>query len=92
MQSRIDIVRVEPAGDFRLRLQFDDGTEQTVDFLPFLSRSHHPDIRAFLDRRRFAEFRIEHGDLVWGGYDLCFPIKDLYYNRIPHARDLESAA
>lgn len=78
----INILSAEPDGDYRLRLRFDDGTLQTVDFLPFLSRSHHPDIRAFLDPGRFASFRLEYGELVWGDFDLCFPILDLYHNRI----------
>ncbi len=36
----------------------------------------------FLDRARFAEFAVRDGDLIWGDYDLCFPIADLYENRI----------
>ena len=52
------------------------------DFEPFLAASAHPAIRAYLDPDRFATCRIEHGDLVWGDYDLCFPIVDLYLNRI----------
>jgi hypothetical protein len=81
-QHEIDILIAEPDGGYRLRLHFNDGKSQTVDFLPFLSRSRHPDIRRFLDPVRFGAFRLEYGDLVWGDYDLCFPIMDLYYNRI----------
>jgi hypothetical protein len=39
-------------------------------------------IRAYLDPKRFANFKIEYGDLVWDDYGLCFPISDLYENRI----------
>ncbi len=92
MRKQINILRAESAGDYRLRLEFDDATEQTVDFLPFLSRSKHPDIRAFLDRKQFADFRLDHGDLVWGDYDLCFPILDLHRNHILHTYHQESAA
>lgn len=90
--STINIVSAEQAGDFCIRLQFDDGTEQTVDFKPFLAHSIHPDIRAWLDPARFAAFRIEHGELVWGDYDLCFPVIDLYRNRIEHHAPLETVA
>ena len=38
-QPPINIVAAEPAGDYRLRLTFDDGVEQTVDFKPFLTRA-----------------------------------------------------
>ncbi len=92
MQRQINIVRAAPAGDYRLRLEFDDATEETIDFLPFLSRSRHPDIRAYLERNRFVGWRIEHGDLIWGDYDLCFPVMDLYHNRILHPQDQEAAA
>ncbi len=77
-QREINILRAEPDGDYRLRLRFDDGAIQTVDFLPFLLGSHHPDIRAFLDPGRFASFRLEYGELVWGDFALCFPAMDLY--------------
>ena len=88
----INIVSAEPAGDLGLCLRFDDGTEQVVDFKPFLSRSVHPDIRAYLDPERFAAFRIEYGELVWGDYDLCFPVIDLYRNQLEKLAALETAA
>ena len=80
----INIVTVYPVGDYRLCLTFDDGTVQTVDFKPFLTRSSHLDIRAYLDPARFLAFRIEYGELVWGDYDLCFPMMDLYINDLDH--------
>jgi hypothetical protein len=30
--------------------------------------------------------------LIWGDYDLCFPMIDLYRNAIDHRRPLEMAA
>ncbi len=71
---------------------FDDGATQVVDFKPFLISAQHPEIRAFLDMAKFTAFRVEHGDLVWGDYALCFPIDDLYRNRIPSTSDSKAAA
>lgn len=88
----INIVTAEQAGDYRIRLSFDDGTAQVVDFKPFLQRSQHPDIRAYLDAARFAAFRIEHGEVVWGDYGLCFPVIDLYRNQLDKGVSLEAAA
>ncbi len=88
----INIVTAESAGDYRLRLEFDDGSQQVVDFKPFLMKALHPDVRAYLDPDRFASFRIEFGELVWGDYELCFPIADLYRNRIEGATQLDAAA
>jgi hypothetical protein len=90
--SPINIIAAEQLGDFCIHLRFDDGTEQTVDFKPFLLHSHHPDIRAWLDPARFATFHLEYGELVWGDYDLCFPIIDLYRNQLEHHDSLEAVA
>lgn len=88
----INIVKAEHVGDFRIHLQFDDGADQTVDFKPFLTHALHPDIRAYLDPDRFAAFHLEFGELVWGDYDLCFPVIDLYRNRIEDHPSLEAVA
>ena len=77
---------------YALRLKFEDGTERIVDFEPLLVRARHPQIRAFLDPRAFAEFRIEYGELIWGDYELCFPVIDLYTGDILNTRDLAAAA
>lgn len=90
--SIVNIASAAWIGDHRIRLQFDDGTVQDVDFGPFLSRSLHPDIRAFLELTRFQTFRVEYGELIWGDYELCFPIMDLYNNRIDKHDPFESAA
>lgn len=90
--ATINITAAEQVGDYALRLSFDDGTVQAVDFKPFLSLSRHPAIRAYLEPERFAGFRIEYGELVWGDYDLCFPIADLYRNTIMQSAALEAAA
>lgn len=88
----INIISAEYLGDYRIRLGFDDGTEQTVDFQPFLSHARHPDIRLWLDPARFAAFRLEYGELVWGDYELCFPVIDLYRNQIEPHVSIEAAA
>lgn len=44
----INIVIAEQVGDYLVRLRFEDGTEQTVDFKPFLTHALHPDVRAWL--------------------------------------------
>ena len=91
-QNPINIITAEPAGDYLLHLTFDDGKEQAVDFKPFLARAQHPHIRSYLDPVRFATFRIEYGELVWGDYDLCFPVIDLYRNQLEHGLRQEAAA
>ena len=90
--ASINIVSASQAGEYRIRLVFDDNKVQEVDFHPFLVHSHHPDIRAYLTPERFLTFRVDHGDLVWGDYELCFPIIDLYRNTIEHTENMSAAA
>src|SRR5438132_1343607 len=74
----IDIVGAEQVSGYKLTLSFSDGTQRVVDFEPFLRSSRNPMIRAYLEPNRFANFRVEYGDLIWDDYGLCFPIADLY--------------
>jgi uncharacterized protein DUF2442 len=78
----IEIVSAEQTSDYKLNLYFSDGMDRIIDFEPFLRGSRNPMIRAYLEPEKFASFRLEYGDLVWDDYDLCFPIADLYENRV----------
>jgi hypothetical protein len=78
----VDIVQAERLSDYKVRLRFSDGAERVIDFEPFLRGSRNPMIRAYLDPEKFARFRIDAGDLIWDDYGLCFPVADLYENRI----------
>ena len=88
----ISVTAVENLGDFRLRVVFSDGVIQDVDFRHFLQHSNHPEIQAFLDPSKFGAFAVRDGDLVWGDFELCFPIIDLYQNNIDHKHTLSAAA
>lgn len=92
IMDSINITSVEKIAQYQLRLVFDDGTVREVDFKDFLTQSHHPDIRAYLEESKFDAYHLEFGELVWGDFDLCFPIIDLYHNRILHPLSMEAAA
>jgi len=79
------VIMIEKAsyvGDYKLELIFNDNIKHTIDFYTFLSTSLNPFIRKYLDHKEFTKFEIDNGDLEWNDYDLCFPIADLYENRI----------
>jgi len=78
----ISVKKVTYINDFILELEFNDKTSQIIDFYPFLSYSLNPLIRKYLSPNEFKKFEIDEGDLEWNDYDLCFPIADLYENRI----------
>jgi len=90
--TTINVVSATRTDTYRLQIEFDDATVQTVDFGPFLMRSRHPDVCAYLKPDRFSSFKIIYGELVWGDYDLCFPVIDLYRNSIEHVETMSQAA
>ena len=77
-----EITSVEYAGTLKLRIDFNDGKSNVVDFEPFLRASKHPGIRKYLDKRRFKKFHLDQGLLMWGDFDLVFPMADLYDGKI----------
>jgi hypothetical protein len=88
----INIVSANLAGDYKISIAFDDGKHHVVDFGPFLTKSVHPSIRAYLNPQKFAEFYIQHGELLWGDYELCFPVLDLYLNKLDKYPTVAEAA
>lgn len=73
-----NIVSARRISGYLLEITFDDGQVRAVDFEGFLRGAAHPEISRYLDMDRFASFEIRHGNLVWGDYEMCFPIADLY--------------
>ena len=85
MSRQFKIVKIESAkylNDYTIKIAFSDGKIQQVDFGPFLEGSSHPEIRKFLDKRKFKEFSVNNGEFIWGDFDLIFPIMTLYENRL----------
>ena len=78
----LKIKKVEYLGGHMLKLSFSDGARQEIDFKPFLKRSNHPEIRKFLSPKRFKQAALQSGELMWGDFDLIFPVFDLYENQI----------
>ena len=78
----IRIIRVDYVKDFTLHIYFSNGSQQTIDFEPFLAKNKHPDIQKYYDIERFKSFSIANGNLIWNDYEMIFPIKDLLDNNI----------
>lgn len=74
----ISIEKADYIDNYKIALLFSDGTRNLVDFGPFLKSSTNPMTTKFLKIDAFKNFKIEHGDLVWNDYELCFAIWDLY--------------
>ena len=78
----IDVESADYVSGYKLRLRFSDGAMRVVDFGPFLRKHIHPDLQKYRSLRRFKSFRIIHGNLMWGDYEMLFPIWDLYHGEV----------
>jgi hypothetical protein len=78
----IDVIGAEYASDYKIRLTFNDDTSRVVDFEPFLRRTQHPDLTQYRALKKFKSFRVVDGNLMWGDYEMIFPVWDLYRGEI----------
>ena len=86
MKSRapqfLEVTEAKYVSGYKLLLTFNDGAVRVVDFGPFLAKARNPDTTDFRDLKKFKGFHLEHGDLMWGDYQMIFPIMDLYRGTI----------
>jgi hypothetical protein len=75
--TEVSVREARYLGGCRLEITFSDGHVQKVDFEPFLQQAH-PELRKYLNEQTFMRFSVEHGNLSWNDYEMCFPIEDLY--------------
>jgi len=78
----IEVLSASYIDDYVIRIEFNDGINQNVDFKPFLTRALHPSIRQYLDEAKFQQFKIADGNINWNDYELIFPLEDLYNGQI----------
>jgi hypothetical protein len=85
MAVKEEIIEIKSANylkDYQLRLLFNDGKSRVLDFEIFLKNALNPMTRKYLKKSNFQNFSIKYGDLVWGDYEMCFPIWDLYEGKL----------
>lgn len=78
----LEVTKARYVSGYKIHVSFNDGMERIVDFAPFLAKARNPDTTDYRDLRKFKRFRIHSGDLVWGDYQMIFPIMDLYNDTI----------
>ena len=76
------ILSAKYISDYKIKITFDNGLENVVDFELFLSNSQHPSIRKYLDLKKFKQFQIVNGNLNWNDYDMIFPLTELRNGKI----------
>jgi hypothetical protein len=83
MRLAITAARYVPR--YRVEIKFNDGIRRVVDFGPFLASATNPMFAKYRHLKKFKTFRIWDGDLMWGDFEMIFPIADLYQGDIYHA-------
>ncbi|NKB23802.1 MAG: DUF2442 domain-containing protein [Kiritimatiellae bacterium] len=78
----LEITSAKYAGDFKLRLTFNQEEERVVDFSDFLLHTKSPMTTKYRDKDLFKNFTLKYGDLCWGDYEMVFPVADLYTGRL----------
>jgi len=78
----LEITEAKYVSGYKIRLTFNDGMERVMDFEPFLRKATNPDITQYRQMRKFKSFRLDYGDLMWGDYEMIFPITDLHRGEI----------
>jgi hypothetical protein len=78
----LEITEAKYLGGYRIALQFSDGTQRVMDFGPFLRKAGNPEITAYRSAKKFKSFHLHYGNLMWGDYEMIFPIADLYAGKI----------
>ncbi|MCF0050071.1 DUF2442 domain-containing protein [Dyadobacter sp. LJ53] len=79
----IHVIAADYLSEYKILIKFNDGTQQVVDFEDFLMTNRHPQYDEYLDYKRFQQFKIEKGTIVWGDdWDLIFPVEQLHAGHI----------
>jgi hypothetical protein len=78
----ISIDKAAYLSEYKIIINFNDGTVKIVAFELFLRKSLHPSMSKYLDVEVFKNFEITDGNLNWNDYDLIFPLWELYEGKI----------
>lgn len=78
----LSIVRAKHVDGHKLQLSFSDLTQQVVDFKSFLQKSNLPDLKKYRKVSNFKKFKLKAGNLIWGDFEMLFPLEDLYKNQL----------
>jgi DNA-binding XRE family transcriptional regulator len=71
----VRVAEVKPAGEYKLRLKFTDGSSGVVDIEPTIKRIKQ--LKPLLDKKLFAQVKVAHGTVCWPG-DLDLSPETLY--------------
>lgn len=66
-------------GNLSIELVFSDNTTRVINIGDFIRKHPHPQYNKYLDPKKFSQFTLKNGNVIWGkNWDLIFPIEQLY--------------
>lgn len=75
----LQIVSAKYVAPLSVELHFSNGVIRVVDVGAFIRKHPHRQYNAYLDEKKFKQFKLEMGNVVWGkNWDLIFPIEAMY--------------
>jgi hypothetical protein len=78
MKKIININKIIYIEKFKLEISFSDGKIKTIDFADFILNSKKPDVKKYQKPAQFKKFNFKNGELMWGDFEMIFPVSDLY--------------
>ena len=78
----LEITEAKYVSGHKIRLSFNDETIRVMEFGPFLKKAKNPMTTKYRNLKQFKAFHIQDGDLMWGDFEMIFPIIDLYRGEI----------
>jgi hypothetical protein len=74
----ISVSKAKYLDKFKIQILFSDLTTRIVDFGDFLEKTNLPDLKKYRKTQNFKKFKIKSGNLIWGDFEMIFPLEDLY--------------
>lgn len=82
MKKIISIVSAKIVAELTLNITFDDKHSINVNFSDFLNQTKLPDLIKYRKKENFKKFKLVNGNLIWGDYEMMFPLNSLYLNEL----------
>ena len=75
-------VKVEYIKDYQLKVEFEDGKVNVIDFKEFLKNANNPMTSKYINLKFFKEVKIMNGILSWNDFELCFSPESIYKGKL----------
>ena len=75
----LSILSAKYIAPLSIEIYFSDNTKRIVNIGEYIKKHPHIQYNAYMNEKKFKDFKIEMGNIVWGkNWDMIFPVMDLY--------------